>query len=160
MKAKGIVLVPTLWPRDMTPHWPDLVAVDAPPRLKSINGDAYLRRFAELQRAKMDLARKTGVKIAFGSDEWFEREGKTRGQATLQVLVGMAEFGVSAAEAIRAATIDAAEMLHLQNSVGSIEAEKFADLVGVEGDPLQRLVDLQNVRFVMKGGRVVKDSRK
>ncbi len=41
MKAKGIVLVPTLWPRDMTPHWPDLVAVDAPPRLKSINGDAY-----------------------------------------------------------------------------------------------------------------------
>jgi imidazolonepropionase-like amidohydrolase len=160
MKTKGIFLVPTLWPLELTPHWPDLVAVDAPARLKTINGEVYLKRYAEVQRAKMDLARKTGVKIAFGSDEWFERDGKTRGQATLQVLSALTEFGMSPAEALRSATIDAAEMLHLQNSSGSIEAEKFGDLVGVEGDPLQRLGDIQNVRFVMKGGRVVKDSRK
>jgi len=160
MKTKGIFLVPTLWPPELTPHWPDLVAVDAPARLKTINGEVYLKRYAEVQRAKMDLARKTGVKFAFGSDEWFERDGKTRGQATLQVLSALTEFGMSPAEALRSATIDAAEMLHLQNSSGSIEAEKFGDLVGVEGDPLQRLGDIQNVRFVMKGGRVVKDSRK
>ncbi len=160
MKAKGIFLVPTLWPPALTPHWPDLVAVDAPARLKTIKGDTYLKRFAEIQRAKMDLARKTGVKIAFGSDEWFERDGKTRGQATLEVLSALAEFGMSPAEALRSATIDAAEMLHMQNSAGSIEAEKFGDLVGVDGDPLQRLEGIQNVRFVMKGGRVVKDSRK
>ncbi|MCU1235219.1 MAG: hypothetical protein JWP63_3186 [Candidatus Solibacter sp.] len=57
----------------------------------------------------MDLARKVGVKLAFGSDEWFERDNKARGQATLQVLTALATFGLAPAEALRAATIDAAE---------------------------------------------------
>ena len=160
MQAKGIFLVPTLWPRETMPHWPALVGVDAPLRLKSLDGDAYLKRYAEVEQAKMNLARKTGVKIAFGSDEWFERDAKTRGQATLRVLSAMAEFGMSPAEALRSATIDAAELLQLQNVAGSIEPEKLGDLVGVQGDPLQRLADIQNVKFVMKGGLVVKDWRR
>lgn len=81
MRAKGIFLVPTLWPSELTPHWPGLVAVDAPARLKSIDGAAYLKRYYEVERAKIDLARKVGVKIAFGSDEWFE--GKARPAARL-----------------------------------------------------------------------------
>ncbi|MCU1235220.1 MAG: Amidohydrolase [Candidatus Solibacter sp.] len=50
-------------------------------------------------------------------------------------------------------------MLRLQNSAGSIEPNKFADLAGIQGDPLQQLSDVQNVKFVMKGGRIVRDAR-
>ena len=159
MRVKGICLVPTLWPSEITPHWPALVSVDAPPRLKTIDGNTYLKRYSEIQRAKIDLARKVGVKFAFGSDEWFERESQTRGQATLQVLTALAAFGFSPAEALRSATLDAAELLNLQNLAGSIEPNKFGDLIGIEGDPLQQLSDIQNVKFVMKGGRIVRDAR-
>lgn len=157
MHAKGMYLVPTLWPPELTPHWPDLVAVDAPARLKKMDGEAYLKQYATDQRAKMDKARKAGVKIAFGSDEWYERDGKTRGQATLQLLAALERFGMTPAEALRSATIDAAELLNVQNVAGSIDPKKFGDIVAIDGDPLQRLTDIQNVKFLMKGGRVVRN---
>jgi len=61
------------------------------------------------------------------------------------------------ADAIRAATVNAAELLGWQDRVGTIEAEKFADLIAVDGDPLADITALQRVKFVMKGGTVVKD---
>ena len=60
------------------------------------------------------------------------------------------QFGISPAEALRAATIDAADLLQVKAVAGSIEAKKFADLVGVDGDPLQDLNDVTMVKFVMK----------
>jgi imidazolonepropionase-like amidohydrolase len=59
--------------------------------------------------------------------------------------------------AIRAATVNAAELLGWQDRVGAIEPGKYADLIAVEGDPLSNVALLQNVSFVMKGGTVVKD---
>ena len=157
MREKGIVLVPTLWPGELHPGWPDLVAVDAPARLRHMDREAYLKQNMIDQNAKMERARKAGVKMAFGSDEWYERASKTRGEATLELLAGMGKFGVTGVDALRAATINAAELLEVANVAGSIEAKKFGDLVGVEGDPLQNLDDVRKVRFVMKGGRVVRD---
>jgi imidazolonepropionase-like amidohydrolase len=59
-------------------------------------------------------------------------------------------------EAIRAATINAADLMQWQDSVGSIEKGKYADLVAINGDPLQDITVLQHVTFVMKGGVQVK----
>ena len=61
-------------------------------------------------------------------------------------------------EAIRIATLSNAELIGWQDRVGAIEAGKYADLIAVEGDPLRDIHALQNVRFVMKGGRVVKEA--
>jgi imidazolonepropionase-like amidohydrolase len=61
-------------------------------------------------------------------------------------------------EAIRAATLNAAELMSWQDRVGAIEAGKYADLVAVEGDPLTDIAVLRQVKFVIKGGAVVKDT--
>jgi len=60
------------------------------------------------------------------------------------------------AEVIRAATSDAAELLGWQDRIGSIEKGRFADLIGVEGDPLTDITTLEHVKVVMKAGSEVK----
>ena len=50
-----------------------------------------------------------------------------------------------------------AELLGWQNRIGSVEASKFADIIAVEGDPLKDIAVLEHVKFVMKGGRVIKN---
>jgi len=60
------------------------------------------------------------------------------------------------AQAIRSATAAAAELLGMQDKVGTIEAGKYADIVAVPGDPLRDVTELQKVNFVMKGGVVYK----
>ena len=60
-------------------------------------------------------------------------------------------------EAIRAATVNAAELMGWQENVGAIEAGRYADVIAVEGDPVKDITLLQHVKFVMKGGSVVKD---
>jgi imidazolonepropionase-like amidohydrolase len=72
-------------------------------------------------------------------------------------LVGLVRRGLSPAEAIRAATITAAELMGWQDRVGAVEAGKFADLIAVDGDPLADVTVLLQVKFVMKNGKVVKD---
>ena len=61
-------------------------------------------------------------------------------------------------QAIRAATLDAAELLGWKAKVGSVEPGKLADLIAVRGDPLADIRSLQDVGFVMKGGTVVKNT--
>ena len=92
------------------------------------------------------------VKIALGFDASSpERQGKNAFE-----LVAMTKRGMSPLAAIRAATVNAAELLGWQDRVGAIEAGKYSDLIAVEGDPLSNVALLQNVSFVMKGGTVVK----
>ena len=67
----------------------------------------------------------------------------------------LVKLGLSPLEAIRAATLTAADVMAWQTSVGSIEKGKFADLVAVDGDPLADISALQHVVAVFKGGAVV-----
>ncbi len=99
-------------------------------------------------------ALKAGVKIAFGTDiggfDW--------GIDPAREFSSMVKFGMTPAQAIRAATSNAAELLGMQNDVGSIAPGKYADLVAVKGDPLQDISVLEKVDFVMKGGEVFKSA--
>jgi imidazolonepropionase-like amidohydrolase len=69
----------------------------------------------------------------------------------------MSKRGMTPLEAIRAATVNAAELIGWQEDVGAIEAGKYADVIAVEGDPLRDITVLQRAKFAMKGGSIVKD---
>lgn len=105
---------------------------------------------------KTQRAAKAGVKIAAGSDMWQRYPGKTRGEATIPMFEALRNTGLPAIEVIRAGTSNAAELLGWQDRVGAIEAGKFADLIAVAGDPLRDISELRRVKFVMKGGVVVR----
>ena len=100
---------------------------------------------------------KSGVKFAAGSDMCWFYPGKTRGQASASRFPLLHEAGMPALDVIRAITTNAAEMLGWQDRIGAIEPGKFADLVAVAGDPIADISELERVRFVMKGGQVVRD---
>ncbi len=67
------------------------------------------------------------------------------------------QAGMSPIEIIRAATVNAAELLGWQDRIGAIEPNMFADLIAVEGDPLNDIGELQRVKFVMKGGVIIRN---
>jgi imidazolonepropionase-like amidohydrolase len=94
-------------------------------------------------------AYKAGVKIAFGTDAGVFVHGKNWLE-----FVYMVEAGMPAIEAIRCATVHAADLLGETERLGSIEAGKFADIIAVEGDPIANISAIANVRFVMKAGKV------
>ena len=121
--------------------------------------DQLIDAFVAGERTRLAQAMKAGVRLAFGSDNWFGYPDKGRGDGTRLVLIAMPAFGVPAPDALRAATINAAELLKVSETVGTLEAGKYADLIAVTGDPLVDLSALQNVILVMKGGAVVRDSR-
>jgi imidazolonepropionase-like amidohydrolase len=101
---------------------------------------------------EIKLASSLGVKLASG----FDASG-ARGQGrNAQELVGLVRRGLQPADAIRAATINAAELMGWQDRVGVIETGRFADLIAVDGDPLTDIGVLTQVNFVMKDGKIVK----
>ena len=138
------------------------------PTLSTVNG--YLERIAKDPnayppevRAKIDWrititgqalekAYPRGVKIAFGTDAGVSKHGRNADEFELLV-----KHGMPAAEAIKAATVNAADLLGIASEVGTLEAGKQADLIAVAGDPLKDVTVLKRVSFVMKGGRVFKE---
>ncbi len=111
------------------------------------------KSIGKLQRESFARAVKAGVRMAFGTDAGAYPHGTNAKQFAVMV-----RFGMTPAQAIRAATLDAAELLGWKDRVGSIEPGKLADLIGVKGDPLKDVRALEDVSFVMKGGVVVKDT--
>jgi imidazolonepropionase-like amidohydrolase len=157
MRDKSIFLDPTLWTtqalRDIY-----LKSLYFSPEA-TVQFEKAIGHYTELSRAKLKLALKTGVKLAAGSDMWVRYPGEKRGEATMMMFEALVDAGLPPLEAIRAATTNAAELLGWQDRLGSIEANKFADLIAVAGDPLKNISELKRVRFVMKGGEVVRQER-
>lgn len=108
-----------------------------------------------LQRARQNIpiARELGVKIANGFDP---SSAEGHGQNAHEI-IAMTKLGLSPLEAIRAATSSAADLLGWQGKVGSLDAGYYADMIAVSGDPLADIGELEKVKFVMKGGVVVKN---
>jgi imidazolonepropionase-like amidohydrolase len=69
----------------------------------------------------------------------------------------MTRYGMSPLAAIRSATINAADLMGWGDQIGAIEPGKYADMIAVSGDPLDDIKQLERVKFVMKGGAIVKD---
>lgn len=100
---------------------------------------------------------KVGVNIAMGSDAWTQRLGKTRGEATLLELIALQTEGMPNLDIIRSSTVTAAELMGWSDRGGELVAGKFADIIAVVGDPARDIGLLQQARFVMKGGTVIKN---
>lgn len=105
-----------------------------------------------LQRENFQKAVKAGVKIAFGSDAGVYPHGWNGKQ-----FYYMVKFGLSPIQAIQAATINAANLLNWQDKTGSITKGKLADIIAVEGNPIEDITILEHVKFVMKDGTVYKN---
>jgi imidazolonepropionase-like amidohydrolase len=140
------------------------------PTLSTVNG--YLERIARDPnayppevRAKIDWrigitgkalekAVPAGVKIAFGTDAGVSKHGRNADEFELMV-----KHGMTPAQAIQAATVNAADLLGLAKEIGTLEPGKDADLIAVAGDPLQDVTVLKRVGFVMADGKVHKNER-
>lgn len=138
MIDKGIYLVPTLY------HY----QLDKEHDLKRFNGHCV----AEVSEKSFRRAVAQGVKVAFGSGVGPFPHGTQSKEFEYMV-----QFGMSPPQTIRAATSEAAKLMGWEDRVGSIAPGLFADLVAVSGDPLADITELERVKFVMKGGQVVKN---
>ena len=102
-------------------------------------------------QANFAKAYKAGVKIAFGTDAGVFAHGKNYKEFEYMV-----EAGMPAMEAIQSATVSAADLLGLSSKVGSLETGKLADIIAVNGNPLENIKVLSAVGFVMKEGKIYK----
>jgi imidazolonepropionase-like amidohydrolase len=104
------------------------------------------------QRAAFEKCVAAGVRIAFGTDSGIYPHGQNARQLAYHV-----RHGQTPVEAIQSATVRAAELMGWQDRVGRVEPGCYADLIAVAGDPTQDVRLLEDVRFVMKGGEVLRD---
>jgi imidazolonepropionase-like amidohydrolase len=105
----------------------------------------------EAQRKGFARCVEAGVRLAFGTDSGVYPHRMAGRQFTTMV-----QHGMTPMQAVQSATAVAAELIGWEDRVGSLEPAKYADLVAVEGDPLEDVALLADVGFVMKGGEVVK----
>ncbi|HEY8185794.1 MAG TPA: amidohydrolase family protein [Pyrinomonadaceae bacterium] len=106
----------------------------------------------DLEAKAFAIALRKGVKIAYGTDvggyAWTENQAKE--------FTYMVRYGMTPMQAVQSATVVAAELLEHPGDFGAIETGKFADIIAVDGDPLRDISELERVRFVMKGGEIIK----
>jgi imidazolonepropionase-like amidohydrolase len=140
MAKKGIAFCPTL----TVMHY-----VSGP---RAAAGCAICSESEKIQARSFENCRKAGVKIVFGTDAggfpWTEINQAR--EFEYEVALGMTPI-----EAIRTATVNAAELLGMAGQIGTIEKGAYADLVAVPGDPLANVAALSKIDWVMKGGQVV-----
>ena len=110
------------------------------------------KKIGRLQRENFRRAFQAGAKIAFGTDSGVYPHGDNAKQ-----FAKMIEWGMKPLDAIQASTINAADLLGSSKKAGSIEAGYFADVIAVEGNPLENVRALESVKFVMKGGVVARN---
>ncbi|HVF90557.1 MAG TPA: amidohydrolase family protein [Blastocatellia bacterium] len=112
------------------------------------------RRIVAHHKEVFQKAMKMGVKIVFGTDVGAFEHG-----TSAREFIRMVDYGMKPLEAVRSATVRAAELLRMEKRVGTIEPGKLADVIAVEGNPLEEISALTRVTFVMKAGRVYKSPR-
>lgn len=137
LKDRDVVLVGTEMPLDV---------------LTQLRLDFYYTQFID----RLKRAHSIGVKMAFGSDIYMRVPGKSRGAAAMSVIDSWVEAGVPSLDLLRAMTINAAQLLGDKRR-GAIKPGMMADLVAMNGNPLENIQLLKNVVFVMRSGSVVKN---
>ncbi|HLY54041.1 MAG TPA: amidohydrolase family protein [Stellaceae bacterium] len=141
MKDKGVYLVPTLfagaWVGEKADHFPPAIA-------------AKVRAAAAAAQQMFQHAVKIGTPIAFGTDSAVEPHGLDAREFAL-----MTKNGMTPAQALMAATANAADLLGVKTEAGTLEAGKRADIVALPGNPLDDVTATEHPVLVMKDGAVV-----
>jgi imidazolonepropionase-like amidohydrolase len=145
MKKNGTYLVPTLYLGDW--FMANAERLHVPPELI-----AKGKQVMPAARKNVAHAFASGVKVAFGTDAAVYPHGLNAHEFAVMVKLGLTPL-----QSIQAATINAADLLGWPDKVGAIEPGKWADIIAVDGDPLQDVTTLEHVKFVMQGGGVVKN---
>src|SRR5689334_7455055 len=138
MVEKRVALCPTLAAGDATSQYAGWR-----------KGEQQEPQGIQRKRASFKAALEAGVTILSGSDVGVFNHGENARELELMV-----DYGMKPADALKAATLTAGQVLHMQ--IGSTKPGYFADLIAVDGDPVQDIAALRHVRFVMKGGTIYK----
>jgi imidazolonepropionase-like amidohydrolase len=144
MKEHGTYLVPTLYLADWFLENYQRMGVPAPMAAKG-------KEIMPLARKNIARAFAQGVPVAFGTDSAVYPHGLNGREFAVYVKLGMTPM-----RAIQTATIHASKLLGWEDRVGAIEPGKYADLIAVDGDPTKDVTELERVKWVMKGGVIVK----
>jgi len=140
MASRGVFYVPTIFVGEYVAQG------------RAAEGSPVWVKMIQIHADTFQRALKAGVNIAFGTDaggfDWRLNPAKE--------FSSLVKFGMTPAQAIRSATATAAELLEVNDSLGTVEAGKLADIVAVPGDPLSDVSLMEKVDFVMKGGALVK----
>jgi imidazolonepropionase-like amidohydrolase len=180
MKRNGAVYVPTMgmfedvadisgWARRQAPYWDQLGL--QPPEVYAaytsgtgaklfqsiFNNTTYAREHLPVLRANLKSVADSGIPIVMGTDTGFF--GVLLGAATQVELELMVEAGLTTAQVLRAATINAARMMGQEKQAGSIETGKLADLLILDANPLEDIRAVRRIHRVMKGGVVYDPAR-
>ncbi len=142
-KQSGAYLVPTLLPGHLVPAMME----GNPFFTDAIKAKA--RAASSASKGSLQRAHEAGVKIAFGTDSGVTRHGRNAQEFALMVAAGMDEM-----DAIYAATVATADLLGRSETLGTIETGKLADLIAVDGDPLDDIARLERVTAVIKDGQL------
>ena len=143
MKEKGTYLVPTLYLGDWFME-----------NYQRLGVPEFMIEKAKvvMPAARRNIAKafKSGVKVAFGTDSAVYPHGMNGKEFAVMVKLGLTPM-----QSIQAATLNAADLIGWSDRIGSIEANHFADIIAVNGDPTVDVAVLERLTFVMKGGQVV-----
>ncbi|WP_448213952.1 amidohydrolase family protein [Colwellia sp. MEBiC06753] len=144
-KKTGAYLVPTLLAGDTVVTMAKASErMPAPVKEKAIRvGGDMMEHFTRSYKA--------GVKIAFGTDSGVSNHGINAREAVL-----MHQAGMTTSDILKSATVNAADLIGMSDSLGTLEVGKYADIIATDASPLTNIEELLDVDFVMKGGKVFK----
>ena len=144
MKERGVYLVPTLYLTDW--FLENYQKLGLPPSIV-----AKAKEVMPAMKINIGRAFAQGVPVAFGTDAAVYPHGLNGREFNVYVKLGMTPL-----QAIQTATVNASKLLGMEDRLGSIDAGKYADIIAVDGDPLKDVTELERVKWVMKGGSVVR----
>jgi len=144
MKQHGTYLVPTLYLGDW--FLENAPKMNVPPSMLKKGQEVM-----PIARKNIAHAFASGVRVGFGTDAAVYPHGLNAREFAVMVKLGLTPL-----QAIQAATVNDADLLGWSDKVGVIEPGHYADMIAVDGDPLQDVTKLEQVKFVMKGGVVYK----
>jgi imidazolonepropionase-like amidohydrolase len=146
MKERKVYLVPTIYLTEW--FMENYKRIGVPPYMVD-----KASQVMPVMQQNLVKAIKNGVPVAFGTDAAVYPHGLNGREFAMLV-----KFGMTPVQAIQSATVNAADLLGWSDRLGTIEAGKFADIIAVTGDPTKDVAALERVGFVMKGGKIFKDT--
>jgi imidazolonepropionase-like amidohydrolase len=145
MKERGTYLVPTIYLTDW--FLENYEKLGLPPQII-----AKAKEVMPAMKKNIAHAIQQGVPVAFGTDAAVYPHGLNAHEFAVLVRMGMTPL-----QAIQTATLNASKLLGIGDRAGTLEVGKFADIIAVDNDPTRDVTELERVKFVMKGGRVVRN---